>query len=299
MSYIDQEIGALLGVEESHATPDVAAAMTGIKRGIARRRHRRVATAGAAAVAVVVPTTIAHRAARHTVPPGATASPKPVGTNVSTLAPTWIPAGLVETGRSLFLMGTATPTWGATRTWSKTPDGVASVAVTDQPSKEAVSPHAGTPVPVIVAGRRGQAWADHSRGRNDYVIVVQWSAGHWLSVDVAALPDMPAIALRVANSVVGTAATVSSPVSCSGCTNMTLELFGDRSGWSGVAMTGNAIDFSFDRIPVQTDTVTVPLGGGMYAHLHANDPKVIAQLATVAKTVRSTNPDYSWMGTRP
>jgi len=305
MNDIDQDIHALLSAEEADATPDVAAAMIGINRGIARRRHRRVATAGAAAVAVAavavaVPTTMQHRAARHAVPPGATASTKPVPFNTSTLAPTWMPAGLVETGRSLFLLGGDTPTWGTTRTWSKTPGTIPFVEVTDQPAKEPVLPQAGTPMPVTIAGHSGQAWADHSRGRDDYVIIVHWSAGHWLSVDVRGLPDMPATALRVANSIVEKATTVSAPVSCSVCTDMIVNVSGTRSGWSGDAMPGDGMDFTFDRNPVQTGAVTVPLAGGMFAHLSADtNPAIKDQLAAVAKTVRSTNPDYSWMGTRP
>lgn len=303
MSNLDEQVDTLLRSEESRA-PDSVEVMAGVRRGITRQHQRRVAVTGvavaaAAVLAVAVPLTMQDRTASHGAPATTAATAKPAAAFASTLAPTWLPAGFVETGRERFLMGGATPTWGYTRTWSEKPGENPSIAVTDQPAREAVSRGAGSPVAVTVAGRPGQAWTDHSTGRNDYVVVVKWSAGHWLSVDVSSLPDMPAVAQRVANSVVNRAGAVSAPVTCSVCKNLTVSVTGSAGDWTGSGMADNGTSFIFDRIAAQPRMVTVPLGGGMYAHLQATDPAAKEQPATVAKTVRSTHPDYSWLGTRP
>lgn len=159
-----------------------------------------VAALVAVAAAITVPVVMHDSSSPH---PATTQSgtharkPAPGITVRSMFAPTWLPAGLVETGRNAQSQSRPDnhPAFVDRYFSSTDPKNHASVSITDAGATTTVPKSATT---VTIAGRSGMGWID--KNTQSYVIQVKWSAGHWLTVWAADSKPSKEIAIRVGNS---------------------------------------------------------------------------------------------------
>jgi hypothetical protein len=311
MKTAEEQIRDLL-IDEEHRAPLAADAMPGIQRGIVRSRQRRMGAAVAAVVAVAaaitVPVVMHDSSSPHpaTTQSGTHASkPAPGITVRSMFAPTWLPAGLVETGRNAQIHSRPDnhPAFVDRYFSSTDPKNHASVSITDAGATTTVPKSA---TPVTIAGRSGMGWID--KNTQSYVIQVKWSAGHWLTVWAADSKPSKEIAIRVGNSIAVRHTTLHVPLTCSGpgC-----KAFNGTSV-SGATNRQVLIDLVGDPLIVELDhssstapgNVGIRLDNGMYAHFEnapgAKHPLTHAQLLAIAKTFRVHGKlDFSWLGKRP
>lgn len=308
MRTTEEQIRDLLVIEEERA-PLAVDAMPRLQRGIVRSRQRRVGAVAAAAIAVTaaitVPVVVHQDRTRSgsgtqgaTTPPPAH-RPARIGlATYTTLAPTWLPAGLRETSRAGQIRAAGTGSAYGARSYGET--GHAEVWVTDLHAPMDV--RGGKTEPVRVAGRTGVGWA--LPDQHGYRIQVKWRAGHWLYLTVVHVSAAKTTALRVANSVVERDAVVGIPLTCSRCSTINgIVVSGSRSK-PFVEGLGGALLVTVDTTAKPNDRLTKALGHGLYAHFgslaEAKHKYSQAEYVAIAKSARLVAaPDFSWMGTRP
>lgn len=305
MKTTEEQIRDLLTSEELRA-PLAADAMPGIHRGIARDKRRRTSALVAATIAVAAAITVpivVHGSSQHPAKtPTATRPSKPVTpqyvglTRISTLAPTWLPAGLVETGREAQVLSTEPgfPAF-AERTFSPAdPRKDGGVGITDYAASAHI-PKTGT-VPVEVSGRTGRGWA--TTDPKGYEIQVKWKAGHWLDVTA----DTKATALRIGNSIVEHSVAVNVPITFrKSSTVHAINISGSRKA-PFVTMLGSHLYIEINQTR-DSEPTTRALGHGLYAHIGSlagrkSYPK--AEYVAIAESFRIHGKlDFPWLGKRP
>jgi hypothetical protein len=309
VSTLEEQIRDLLTAEEDHSPESVD--LDAIHRGVARRRHHRVGAAAAVvaavAAAITVPVVLHGSPAPPARGPVATQSapaPAPGIALRSTFTPTWLPAGLVETGRSGQVR--ARPGFPASvgRSFASTdPNNQTNVAVTDLSGPTKVPTSA---KPVTIAGRSGMGWVDQDS--QSYVVQVKWSAGHWLYVAAGNGKAAKDIAVHVGNSIVARTANVTVPVTCSGpgCTSFNIvNVSGATSRDLRVELIGVPLVVELDHSPnTPANNAVVHLRNGWYAHFGPEQGATTqlshAQLVAISKTFRVHGKlSYPWAGKRP
>lgn len=304
MTQIEDEIRELFVAEEARTPPTPP--FSRIQRGLARSRRRRVGAAAgvavAAATAITVPVALprAHQSVGPAPAHKPTVQNPPGMSRVMTLAPGWLPAGLVETERFGQLRGDHIvgdrPTSFTGRAFAG--QGDKEVLVMDADRSEA--PQTGT-TPIRVGKRAGLAWIDKTT--KSYQIEVPWRPGHWLDVNTAHFADNNATALRVAGSVVERRLTLGVPITCSECTSLNVFSVTGTPDDAYTLMYGPSLEINVDN-KTSGQGATQPLGHGFYGHFtslpQSKRPLSTAQLIAIAKTARlAEKPDYSYLGKRP
>jgi len=308
VSRLEEQIRDELRAEEARSRHAVD--LDAIHRGVIQRRHRRVGAVAAVVVAVAAAITVPvvlHGSAAPPVRGPVATPPAPVPGVVlqSTFSPTWLPAGLVETGRNgqVHTRPNHHPAFLSRYFASPNPKNDTGVAVTDLRGPTTVPTYA---TPVRIAGRSGMGWVD--RDSQSYVVQVKWSAGHWLEVGAGNGKPTKDIAVRVGNSIVVRAATAQVPITCrgSGCASFNVVNVSGTTGRDlSIELIGDPLSITVDHSSSTTATnAVIRLHNGMYAHFGlapgAKHRLSHAQLVAIAKSFRLHGKlAYPWLGTRP
>lgn len=279
----------------------------------ARRRKRRIAyVAGVcvAVVAIVIPGSLWLTRSSPTRPT------HPGGGLPIAIAPTWLPGGFVETGRSYDSGGLVSRTFGKGSAWISITDG----AFRDETWKQGGS--------VVVDGRHGAL----TSSKTDIAAELQvpWHSGRLLEVQVQQVRGARATALRVAQSVRSApAVSVGAPLTCTDplCRSHSVDIGGVRNKWEatvGGPGANASLTFGYGGPPsdvkvirqlnvngrsavlwqagMQGSGMFIDLGGkrSIMIGLMSRAPLTRAEAIRVAKSVHlNGHPTYRWLGTRP
>jgi len=322
-----------IGERAPDASPVLERVLDGARaRRRRRRRHMDIGLALAVAViAVVVPLAVwpHHTESRYTTLPAVPTTP-PLD-----IAPTWLPAGFVETERSYDPGGNKVDGKIAgpmrNRTFGK---GSALIMVTDGALRDSGTWSRGETV--VIGGRRGVVTASTSDIAAD--VQVPWRSGQLLEVSVTGaykvgVPGARAIAIRVAQSVRSKpAVSLDIPLICSDplCARRNLDVGGSARKWQasvGGPEARASLTYGYPGPPSDVNGVeqltinghpavswsgggglrggagvSIDLGGGYRIMINASSRRPLSrdEAVRVAKSVKLTGKsDYSWLGTRP